>query len=163
VRPEGCSRALARRGAHSSYFSHAVALLAVMLAVFDAGAAAAQEWRAQSPAPWAEVPVRYGAIAFAADGSFSTAWKYRSKAAARTKVSADCARLKRGVCQVVSFSAQLCAAIASFQTGKDKRVTYSGGGIAPDLAQAAALRRCKEDGRSGGRCELRAVVCADGR
>ena len=122
----------------------------------------AQEMRAQSPAPWAEVPIRYGAIAFTADGSFATAWKYRSKAAAQAKVAATCAHLKRGVCQVVSFGAKVCAAIASFEL-KERKVTYSGGALAPGDAQQAALRRCKEDGRSGGRCELRAVVCADGR
>jgi len=122
----------------------------------------AQEMRTQSRAPWAEVPIRYGAIAFTADGSFATAWKYRSKAAAQAKVAATCARFKRGVCQVVSFGAKVCAAIASLEL-KERKVTYSGGALAPGDAQQAALRRCKEDGRSGGRCELRAVVCADGR
>ena len=84
------------------------------------------------------------------------------EAAAQAKVAATCARFKRGVCQVVSFGAKVCAAIASFEL-KDRKVTYSGGALAPGDAQQAALRRCKEDGRSGGRCELRAVVCADGR
>jgi hypothetical protein len=110
------------------------------------------------------MPIRYGAIAFTADGSFWTAWKFRSKAAAQAKVAAGCARLNRGICQVVSFGAQVCAAIASFEFGKDgRKVTYSGGGVTPGAAQQAALLRCKEDGRSGGRCDLRAVVCADGR
>jgi Domain of unknown function (DUF4189) len=163
MRPEGCSRPHARSGARSNHFAHSFTLLAVVLLCLNATAAAAQERRAQSPAPWAEVPIRYGAIAFTADGSFSTAWKYRSKAAAQAKVATDCARFKRGVCQVVSFGAQVCAAIASFEFGKDRKVTYSGGGFAPDVAQQGALRRCREDGRSGGRCELRAVVCADGR
>jgi hypothetical protein len=125
--------------------------------------ACAQENRAQSPAPWAEAPIRYGAIAFTADGSFSTAWKYRSKAAAQAKVAAECGRLKRGACQVVSFSAKVCAAIASFELGKDRKVTYSGGGLTPAEAQQSALRRCKDDPRAGARCEPRAVVCADGR
>jgi hypothetical protein len=163
VRPEVCSPAPARSGAHANHFSNAFTLLAVVLILFNASAAAAQERRAQSPAPWAEVPIRYGAIAFTADGSFSTAWKYRSKAAAQAKVAAECARFKRGACQVVSFGAQVCAAIVSFEFGKDRKVTYSGGGLAPDAAQQAALRRCREDGRAGARCELRAVVCADGR
>jgi hypothetical protein len=118
---------------------------------------------AQSPAPWAAAPIRYGAIAFAADGSYSTAWKYRSKAAAQAKVASMCARFKRGMCQVVGFGARVCAAIASFESGKGRKVTYSGGALSPQEAQQAALRRCKEDSRSGGRCELRVVVCADGR
>ncbi len=163
VRPEARARACARKSAHSNCFSHPFALLTVVLLCSNAAAATAQESRAQSPAPWAEAPIRYGAIAFTADGSFSTAWKYRSKAAAQAKVAAGCARFKRGGCQVVSFGAQVCAAIASFEFGNDRKVTYSGGGFDPDVAQQAALRRCKEDGRSGGRCELRTVVCADGR
>jgi hypothetical protein len=119
--------------------------------------------RAQSPAPWAAAPIRYGAIAFAADGSYSTAWKYRSKAAAQAKVASMCARFKRGMCQVVGFGARVCAATASFESGNGRKVTYSGGALSPQEAQQAALRRCKEDSRSGGRCELRVVVCADGR
>lgn len=139
-------------------------LLAALLALATAAAGvAAQERPAQSPAPWVEAPVRFGALAFTADGSFSRAWKYRSKAAARAKVSADCARLRRGPCQVLSFGAQVCAAIASFEFGKERKVTYSGGGLSPQAAQQAALKRCKEDGRSDGRCELRTVVCGDGR
>jgi hypothetical protein len=153
----------ARSGAHADRLSSACTLLAAMLMLISASAATAQERRAQSPAPWAEVPIRYGAIAFTADGSFSTAWKYRSKAAAQAKVAAQCARFKRGFCQIVGFGAQVCAAIVSFTSSKDKKMTYSGGGISPEIAQAAALRRCKEDGRSGGRCELRTVLCADGR
>jgi Domain of unknown function (DUF4189) len=125
--------------------------------------AVAQEMRAQSPAPWAAVPIRYGAIAFTADGSYSTAWKYRSKAAAQAKVASVCARFKRGVCQVVGFGAKVCAALASFETGKGRKVTYSGGALSPQEAQQQAMRRCKEDSRSGGRCELRVIVCADGR
>jgi len=125
--------------------------------------AVAQEMRAQSPAPWAAVPIRYGAIAFTADGSYSTAWKYRSEAAAQAKVASVCARFKRGVCQVVGFGAKVCAGLASFETGKGRKVTYSGGALSPQEAQQQAMRRCKEDSRSGGRCELRVVVCADGR
>ena len=119
--------------------------------------------RAQTPAPWAAAPLRYGAIAFTADGSYSTAWKYRSKAAAQAKVTSVCARFRRGLCQVVGFGAKVCAAIASFETDKGRKVTYSGGALSPQEAQQQAMQRCKADGRSGGRCELRAVVCADGR
>jgi hypothetical protein len=140
----------------------AAALLFAALTPLTWGAEA-QEMRAQSPAPWATAPIRYGAIAFAADGSYSTAWKYRSKVAAQAKVASVCAHFKRGVCQVVGFGAKVCAAIASFETGKGRKVTYSGGALSPQEAEQQALRRCKEDGRSGGRCELRAVVCADGR
>jgi hypothetical protein len=155
VRPEERTGAFAPRARRCALFL-SCALLST--------AVVAQEQPAQSPAPWAEMPIRYGAIAFTADGSFWTAWKFRSKAAAQAKVAAGCAQLNRGVCQVVSFGAQVCAAIVSFEFGKDgRKVTYSGGGVTPGAAQQAALLRCKEDGRSGGRCDLRAVVCADGR
>jgi Domain of unknown function (DUF4189) len=155
VRPEERTRAFVQRARRC-----ALILSCALLST----AVVAQEGPAQSPAPWAEMPIRYGAIAFTADGSFWTAWKFRSKAAAQAKVAAGCARLNRGICQVVSFGAQVCAAIVSFEFGKDgRKVTYSGGGVTPGAAQQAALLRCKEDGRSGGRCDLRAVVCADGR
>lgn len=150
------------RKALRSYPARVLPLLAFGLLLVNASTARAQE-NAQSPAPWAEEPMRYGAIAFTADGSYATAWKYRSKAAAQAKVGAQCARFKRGACQIVSFGAKVCAAIASFESGKDRKVTYSGGGLTPDQARQAALRRCKDDGRSSGRCELRTVVCADGR
>jgi Domain of unknown function (DUF4189) len=163
MRPEERARAFAPRARRCALFL-SCALLAAVSALAYASAVAAQERPAQSPAPWAEMPIRYGAIAFTADGSFWTAWKFRSKAAAQAKVAAGCARLSRGVCQVVSFGAQVCAAIVSFEFVEDgRKVTYSGGGVTPGAAQQAALLRCKEDSRSGGRCEPRAVVCADGR
>jgi hypothetical protein len=117
----------------------------------------------QSPAPWVAPSLEFGAIAFTADGSFASAWKLPSEAEAEAKVAADCATFQRGKCEVVSFRAELCAAIASFAIGKERKVTYAGGGLTPTDAQRRALERCNGDSRARGSCVLRTVVCGDGR
>jgi len=119
---------------------------------------------AQSTAPWvAARPAEFGALAFTADGSFSSVWKHPSKAGAEAKVLADCAKFGRGKCEVVSFQAEVCAAIASFETAKAQAATYSGGGLTRATAQKLALERCNHDRRAQGACKVRAVVCGDGR
>ncbi len=108
-------------------------------------------------------PPEYGAIAFTADGSFSAVWKRASKGEAEAKVLADCGKFKRGRCQVVSFRQEVCAAIASFRTAKALHVTYAGGGVTRADARRSALERCNGDARAGRACQIRAVVCGDGR
>lgn len=117
----------------------------------------------QTPAPWAEPAPQFGALAFTADGSFASAWKSSSKADVEAKVLAECAGFRRGHCEVVSFHDDLCAAIASFQLGAGRKVTYAGGGLTRADAKRIALERCNGDARSGRRCQLRTVVCGDGR
>jgi hypothetical protein len=116
-----------------------------------------------APQPDAASAREYGAIAFTADGSFSAVWKRTSKSEAEAQVLTDCAKLKRGECQVVGFRRELCAAIASFQTAKDLKVTYAGGGVTKADAKRAALERCNGDDRARHTCQIRTVVCGDGR
>jgi Domain of unknown function (DUF4189) len=118
----------------------------------------------QSPAPWVEpAPELFGAIAFTADGSFASAWKSPSKAKVEAKVLAECSEFKRGRCELVSVRDGLCAAIATFHVGEARKVTYAGGGLTPADAQRLALQRCNGDQRSGRKCQVRTVVCGDGR
>src|SRR5437667_10599134 len=61
------------------------------------------------PGPPGPGPSPYwGAIAFTADGSYSSAWKMPSKAEAEAKVAVGCAKFGRGKCEVVSFRGELC-------------------------------------------------------
>lgn len=106
---------------------------------------------------------KYGAIAFTADGSYSAVWKRRTKSEAEAQARADCTKLKRGECQVVGFRQELCAAIATFRTSKDLKVTYAGGGVTKADAKRAALERCNADDRARRTCQVRTVVCGDGR
>jgi uncharacterized protein DUF4189 len=123
----------------------------------------------QSPSP---VPARpatpayWGAIAFTADGSFSTAWKQPSKAEAEADVAKKCAKFGRGACEVIGFSGALCAGLATYigaHSGKRYKLSFTGGGLTSPDAQKKALERCNEDKRTRGRCQLRTVVCGDGR
>jgi len=117
----------------------------------------------QPPAVGTATAPEYGAIAFTADGSFASAWKHPSKAEAEAKVLGDCVKFRRGTCEVVSFRKELCAAIASVEIGKEHKLTYAGGGLTRADAQRSALERCKGDKRAQRSCQLRTVVCADGR
>jgi hypothetical protein len=110
-----------------------------------------------SPSPASEL---WGALAFTADGSWATAWKMPSKAEAEAKVAVECANFGRGRCKVVSFSGNTCVALATARARRSV-ASYSAGGPTVGEAQQAAVDHCHEAGRR--RCQLRTVVCADGR
>ena len=63
----------------------------------------------------------------------------------------------------MGFRQELCAAIASFRTAKDQAATYAGGGVTRADAKRSALERCNGDNRAQRRCQVRTVVCGDGR
>jgi hypothetical protein len=104
----------------------------------------------------------WGAIAFTADGSYTSVWRQPSKAEAQANVATRCARMGRGACEVIAFPGRLCGALANVQNGR-YRASYTGGGLTSPEAQKAAIERCNADRRSGNRCSLRTVVCGDGR
>jgi hypothetical protein len=108
-------------------------------------------------------PTEYGAIAFTPDGSFFSVWRIGSRTEAEEKVRTECATLGRGACEALSFGGEVCAAIASAELGKARKITYSGGGLSPGDAERLALRRCNADRRARGTCQLRTTVCGDGR
>jgi hypothetical protein len=141
-----------------------VLMAAVLIALPLAQASAAEQNSAPAPPQTeANAPAQvFGALAFTADGSFSSAWKSSSKEDVEAKVRAECAAFNRGRCELILLPQDLCAAIATFRRGTHK-ATYSGGALAPDDAKRLALQRCSSDARSGGQCQLRTVVCGDGR
>lgn len=108
----------------------------------------------------------WGSIAFTADGSYSTTWKMASQPESEAKVLRQCARFGRGGCEVVSFSGQECAALATF-IGSYRRkrwnLSFTAGGTTYPAAQGAAMDRCNSDERTQGHCQPRAAACADGR
>jgi hypothetical protein len=108
----------------------------------------------------------WGALAFTADGSYSSTWKMASQPEAEAKVLRQCARFGRGGCEVVSFSGQECAALATF-IGSYKRkrwnLSFTAGGMTYPAAQNAAMDRCNSDERTQGHCQPRTAACADGR
>lgn len=114
------------------------------------------------PSPSA-TPSVYGAIAFTPDGSFFSVWKIGSRLEAEEKVREECARMARGSCEAVSFGGEVCTSIATGNIAKQRKITYSGGGLAPGDAERMALRRCNADRRARGTCQLRTTVCGDGR
>jgi hypothetical protein len=141
----------------------ALHLLIAMALLMSCASAMAQQDDAVPPAPLQVSAPEFGALAFTADGSFTAVWKQGSKNRAEAKVLADCEKLKRGTCQVVSFRQELCAAIASFRTAKDLTATYAGGAVTRADAKRSALERCNGDARAQRSCQVRTVVCGDGR
>jgi hypothetical protein len=116
-----------------------------------------------SPVPRPARHEWFGALAFTADGSFASAWKFASKSEVEAKVLGECAAYNRGRCEVVALPRDLCAAIATFYLGTARKVTYAGAGLTPAEAQHIAMERCNSDQRADKRCQLRTVVCGDGR
>jgi hypothetical protein len=108
----------------------------------------------------------WGAIAFTADGSYSSTWKMPSQPEAEAKVLRECARFGRGGCEVVSFSGQQCGSLATFIGAHRRRrwnLSFTAGGMTYPEAQNAAMYRCNSDERTQGHCQPRTTACADGR
>ena len=117
-------------------------------------------------APDNPTDVPWGAMAFTADGSYSTVWKMHSQSEAEAAVAKQCAEYGRGGCKVLSISGQQCAALATFIGAYARRrwqLSYTAGGMTYPDAQNNALGSCNADERSRGRCRPRTAVCADGR
>ncbi len=114
-----------------------------------------------APGPWAHASSEFGAVAFTPDGSFTSTWKRASREEAEDKVRTECGAFNRGKCEVLSFGAGVCAALASGQIGKQRKATYSGGGMTRAAAEKMALVRC--NARARGTCEVRTTLCGDGR
>ena len=108
----------------------------------------------------------WGAIAFTADGSYSSTWKMTSQPEAEAKVLRECARFGRGGCEVVTFSGQECVALSTFIGSYRRRgwkLSFTAGGSTYPDAQNAAMYRCNSDERTQGHCQPRTAACADGR
>ena len=69
---------------------------------------------APSSSPSSPSDASWGAIAFTADGSYSSTWKMNSQPEAEAKVLRECAKFGRGGCEVVTFSGQECVALSTF-------------------------------------------------
>jgi hypothetical protein len=118
------------------------------------------------PSQGPSTELAWGAIGFTADGSYSTTWKMASQPEAEARVAKKCAEFGHGSCQVVSFSGQVCVALATFIGSYKRRrwdLSFTAGGETYPDAQSAALARCNSDERAQGRCQFRAAACADGR
>jgi hypothetical protein len=118
------------------------------------------------PSPSSPSDAAWGAIAFTADGSYSSTWKMNSQPEAEAKVLRECARFGRGGCEVVSFSGQECVALSTFMGNYKRRrwnLSFTAGGNTYPDAQNAAMYRCNSDERTQGHCQPRTAACADGR
>jgi hypothetical protein len=139
------------------------ALVPIAAIGFEARAQEEKPVLSMVPGPGTDKAPEFGAIAFTPDGSFTSTWKRASKTEAEDKVRAECTGLARGKCEVLSFGPDVCAALASGQINKQRKVTYSGGGMTRAEAEKVALLRCNADHRAHGSCETRTVLCGDGR
>jgi hypothetical protein len=120
----------------------------------------------QGVTPGLDNAAYYGAIAFTADGSWATAWKKPTRAEAEADVAKRCAKFGRGGCEVVGFTGEQCVGLATFigRSGrKNWKLSFTAGGLTGPEAQRAAMDRCNADQRTRGQCQLRTMVCGDGR
>lgn len=116
--------------------------------------------------PTSPADAAWGAIAFTADGSYSSTWKMSSQPEAEAKVLRECARFGRGGCEVVTFSGEQCVALSTFIGNYRRRrwnLSFTAGGSTYPDAQNAAMYRCNSDERTQGHCQPRTAACADGR
>jgi hypothetical protein len=133
---------------------------------FGQAPAAASPSSPSSSPPGSASDMSWGAIAFTADGSYSSTWKMSSQPEAEAKVLRECARFGRGGCEVVTFSGQECVALSTFIGNYRRRrwnLSFTAGGNTYPDAQNAAMYRCNSDERTQGHCQPRTAACADGR
>lgn len=116
----------------------------------------------RTPPPDSGDNVLWASIGFTADGSYYTAWKYNSKAEAEAQVAKKCAAYGRGACEVSTVSGRECIALAAF-SGRGWKLSFTAKGMTFPEAQTNSLNYCNSDKRTGGRCQFRTAVCADGR
>jgi hypothetical protein len=138
----------------------------LMIAIAGTAVLVPQAQPTAQTAPAATTVEFWGAIGFTADGSYSSAWKMPSKAEAEAMVAIGCAKFGRGKCEVVSFPGEFCVGLAHFSGVSGRRrwqLTFTAAGMTTPDAQKAALERCNADSRTSRRCQLRIVVCGDGR
>lgn len=105
---------------------------------------------------------KWAAIAFTADGSYSSVWAVDSRPEAEAFVAKKCASYGRGGCQVVVASGRECVGLSTYRGGR-WLLSFTAGGLTFPAAQAASLDRCNADSRTRGRCQFRTATCADGR
>jgi uncharacterized protein DUF4189 len=105
---------------------------------------------------------KWAAIAFTADGSYSSIWAVQSRPEAEAFVAKQCASYGRGGCQVVVAFGRQCVGLSTYRGGRWV-LSFTAGGMTFPEAQAASLDRCNSDSRSRGRCQFRTAACADGR
>ena len=106
--------------------------------------------------------VLWAAIGFTADGSYYSAWKYASKAEAEAQVAKKCSAYGRGACEISAVSGRECIALAAY-SGRRWKLSFTAKGLTFPEAQTNALNYCNSDQRTGGGCQFRTAVCADGR
>lgn len=143
-----------------------LAICSVVAGLAMSSAMAQSPQSAPNAAAQASVAEVWGAIAFTADGSYSSVWKSVSKPEAEAHVLKGCAKLGRGACEVISFPGSMCAALAHYDgshSGKRWRISHTGGAKTSSDAQKAALENCRNSRNVRGQCQLRTVVCGDGR
>src|SRR5271155_3696454 len=119
-----------------------------------------------NPQPNASGDLLWGAIAFTADGSWSTAWRKSTKSEAEVIVLKQCAAFGHGNCDVATVSGQECVGLATFIGNYRRRrwlLSFTAGGTTYPEAQGSAMNRCNADERSRGNCQFRTAACADGR
>jgi hypothetical protein len=106
--------------------------------------------------------VMWAAIGFTADGSYQSAWRFDTKSEAEAVVAKKCASYGRGACEVSAVSGRECVALATY-LGRRWRLSFTAKGSTFPEAQTNAVNYCNSDSRTGGRCQFRTAVCADGR
>ena len=118
---------------------------------------------AAEPAVDSSDPAQFGAIAFTADGSFASAWKYASKSEGRSPRARELQQAPPGKMRGRELPRGAVRGACIGQNAAGRWITMTGGGLTPPDAKRSAIERCNKDGRTRGPCELRTVVCGDGR
>ena len=112
------------------------------------------------------IPTQWGAIAYTARGGNVGVAGRPSRAKAEEEARSDCAKRAGSACDVLTVSANRCVAFA-FNLGIAASVktylTAAGYGNDPQAARAAAMGDCLDRAKLRENCEVRRVVCADGR
>ena len=111
-------------------------------------------------------PTQWGALSYTGTGGHVGASRRHSRAAAEADTTAECTSKTRKHCRVLAVSGSQCVILihSIYNDGYRPVVqNYIAFGQDPDALRKTALAECKGKAQISTNCDIRRVVCADGR
>lgn len=110
----------------------------------------------------ATIPSNWGAISAAVDGAWGATWNYNNRATAEREAKTECAKNTEHPCDVVAVHGNNCLALYHWN-GKERWGWAIRTGASIDKAKLESLQHCRGNRSENVPCDLRTVVCANGR
>lgn len=110
----------------------------------------------------ARIPTTWGAISAAVDGAWGGTWNYGDRKTAEREAKQECNKNTEHPCDVVAVHGNNCLALYHWN-GKERWGWAIRTGASIDKAKLESLQHCRNNRTENVPCDLRTVICANGR